>query len=204
MSNLYCFFVAIWRRIYGEGSIEGIWGNRTVQAAIYIICTTLLYTTNPYSWQCWLLSFIVSIWLYAQFFSRAVGEFIDLGESTTQGRDSYDRWFRGLLNSLYSIINHILKLIGSDKQLKKYYGMYDFWYCEMRYTFCLLPMCIFSWWYLIPGLLSAPIYWICGWLYKNYPQLYLLPKWLDDSKNMAELLLGFSLGLTCQLVRWGI
>lgn len=203
MSNFYCLFVAIWRRLYGEGSVTGILGNRGFQAGIYIICTFLLYLTNPDSWQCWVSSLIVSVWLYAQFFSRAVGEFLDYGESTTQGRDSYDRWFRGTLNTIYSVINWFLEKLGSSYRLKKYYGMYDFWYCEMRYTFCLLPMCIFSWWYLVPGLLSAPIYWGCHKLYLTYPQLYLLPKWFDDAKNVAEILLGFTIGLTCQLVVWG-
>lgn len=188
----YGIFFAIWRRIYGEGSITGLIGNRAVQSLFCIGALMMRYVTNPQAWQCWVLALLVSLWLTFQFWSRAVGEILDCGE-VKQPAENYDRWFRKPLDWIYD-------KLGKEK----YIGSYDWWYCTARYTLCMFPMCMFSWWYLAPGLLSAPIYWGCKSLYNKYPKLRTVAGvWLDDYKNLAEILHGFVFGLTIN-VGWGL
>lgn len=191
---IYGLLFAAWRRIYGEGTIKGLLGNRAFQSFLCIMLLMGVYVVNTQAWQCWLAALVVSCWLTFQFWSRAIGEILDCGQSTTQNAASYDRWFRIPLDWIYDRLGKV-----------KYTGSYDWWYCTARFTLCLLPMCVFSWWYLAPGLSAAPIYWGCNWLYKKFPGLYTVTGvWLDDSKNLAEILHGFVFGLTVSLVRWGL
>ena len=191
---IYGLLFAVWRRIYGEGSVKGLLGNRAFQSFLSIVMLMTIYVTNVGAWQCWLAALAVSLWLTFQFWSRAIGEILDCGESTIQTADSYNRWFRIPLDLIYNKLG-----------LPLYVGSYDWWYCTARFTLCLLPMCYFSWWYLVPGLSAAPIYWGCKWLYKKFPKLYTIGSvWLDDSKNLAEILHGFVFGLTVGLTGWGL
>lgn len=195
MNNFYFIFSGLWRRCFGEGSIPGILGNRAVQAIIFILVTTQLYWTNHDSFICLAMAISVSTWMYAQFWSRAVGAFLDYGK-TKQDASKYNRWFRIPLDYIYN-------RIGKEK----YVGSYDFWYCELRYTLCMLPMCYFSWWYILCGLIAAPIYWgvdfIYSYVWLNYPQYYPTNKWWDCSKNVSEIIHGSIVGLIMQLVIWG-
>ena len=190
---IYGLLFAIWRRIYGEGTVKGLLGNRTFQSFLCIVLLMTVYVTNFTAWENWLISIIVSSWLTFQFWSRSVRAILDCGDEV-HPKEYYNRWFRIPLDWIYKKL---------DKPL--YTGSYDWWYCTFRYTFCLSPMCIFSWLYLISGLSAAPIYWGCKWLYKKFPRLYTIGGvWLDDYKNLAEIIHGFVFGLTVSLIRWGI
>lgn len=189
MTSLYCIFSAIWRRVYGEGTVTGILGNRAFQAVIYIILTTMLYFTNR-SWECFFVSLAVSVWFYAQFWSRSVSCFLDCGEIKQDG-SSYNRWFKYVLNIFF-------------KEEDRYYGRYDFYYSLMRYTCCMIPMCIFSCWYLMAGISAPYIYWFFRWLYNKYPNIgKRFGVWLDAPKNPSEIVHGFVVGLIQQMVLWG-
>lgn len=189
MSSLYCIFSAVWRRVYGEGSITGILGNRFFQAFIYVSATTSLYYTN-HNWQCLLMSLVVSVWFYAQFWSRSVSAFLDCGE-IKQDESKYNRWFKYVLNLFFD-------------EDERYYGKYDFYYCLMRYTCCMIPLCIFSWWYLLCGISAPYIYWFYRKLYNKYPNLSTIGGvWFDAPKNPSEITHGFIVGLIQQLVIWG-
>lgn len=190
---IYGLFFAVWRRIYGEGTVKGLLGSRAFQSFLCIFLLMFRYVTNPHTWQCWAAAFVVSLWLTFQFWSRSVSAFLDCG---TEEHDSsmYKRWFKYPLDCIYNKLD-----------LPLYRDSYDWWYCTARYTLCMIPMCVFSWWYLAPGLLSAPIYWGSKKLYEKYPQLSTVAGvWLDHYKNLAEILHGFVFGLTIGLIGWGL
>ena len=190
---IYGLLFAVWRRIYGEGTVKGLLGNRTFQSFLCIVLLMTVYVTNFTAWENWLASLVISSWLTFQFWSRAVKAILDCGDEV-HPKEYYNRWFRIPLDWIYKKL---------DKPL--YIGSYDWWYCTFRYTFCLLPMCIFSCWYLVAGLSASPIYWGCKWLYKKFPKLYTVcGVWLDDYKNLAEIIHGFVFGLTVSLIGWGI
>ena len=189
---IYALFFAVWRRVYGEGTVKGLLGNRAVQSILCIAMLMLQYVTNPQSWQCWVLALIVSLWLTFQFWSRSIGEILDCGD-IKQSAEKYGRWFRIPLDWIYD-------KLGKEK----YVESYDWWYCTARYTLCMIPMCLFSLWYLIPGLSAAPIYWGSKKIYEKYPQLAnMAGVWLDHYKNLAEILHGFVFGLTVS-IGWGL
>lgn len=190
---IYGLFFAIWRRIYGEGTVSGILGNRTFQSILCITVLMTIYVTNPYAWECWLAALAVSLWLTFQFWSRSVRAILDCGDENHDAA-MYNRWFRYPLDWIYD-------KLGKER----YKGSYDWWYCTARYTLCMIPMCVFSFWYLAPGLLSAPIYWGSKKLYEKYPQLSTVAGvWFDHYKNLAEILHGFVFGLTISLIGWGL
>ena len=190
----YALLYAIWRRIYGEGTVTGLLGNRTFQSLLSICFLMSIYVTNIYAWQCWVASLIVSSWLTFQFWSRAVKAILDCGDEI-HPKEYYNRWFRVPLDWIYTKLNKPL-----------YIGSYDWWYCTFRYTLCLLPIAyLFSWWYLVAGLSAAPIYWGCKKLYHYYPKISgSCGVWLDHYKNLAEIIHGFVFGLTVSMLGWGI
>ena len=186
-------FFSIWRRVYGEGTVKGLLGNRAFQSFLSIAVLMSVYVTNIYAWQCWLAALIVSCWLTFQFWSRSVGEILDCGD-LVQSAEKYDRWFRIPIDWIYKKLN-----------LPLYTGSYDWWYCTARYTLCLLPMCVFSFWYLIPGISAAPIYWGSKKIYEKFPKLSTTAGvWLDHYKNLAEIIHGFVFGLVVGLTGWGL
>lgn len=186
-------FFAFWRRLYGEGTVTGLLGNRTFQSVLSVLALMFVYVTQPTQWQCWLAALIVSCWLTFQFWSRSVRAILDCGTTPAHPED-YNRWFRIPIDLVYNKLG-----------LPLYTGSYDWWYCTARYTFCMIPMCILSFWYLIPGLLAAPIYWGSKYLYKKFPKLATVAGvWLDHYKNLAEILHGFVFGLVVGLVGWGL
>lgn len=191
---IYAILFAIWRRVYGEGTVKGLLGNRAFQSFLCIVLLMSIYLINIQSWLCWILSLIISAWLTFQFWSRSVSGFLDCGD-LVQSPDKYNRWFRVPLNWIYNKLG-----------LPLYTGSYDWWYCTARYTLCLLPLAyIIDWWYLVPGLTAAPIYWGSKWIYEKFPQLKTVAGvWLDAYKNLAEIIHGFVFGLTVGLIGWGL
>lgn len=192
MILIYGLWWGFLRRWYGEGSCKGIWGNRGFQSAIMILSLLAVYLVNISAWQCWLASFLVSCWLVFQFWSRSVGEILDCGK-LQQDVSSYSRWFRIPLDFIY-------KKLGKPL----YTGSYDFWYCELRYTVCLLPLAFLSWEYLLPGLLSAPVYWLFDRIYSKVPEIAKLGIWWDAPKNPSEFVHGFIFGVVVFSNGWGL
>jgi hypothetical protein len=176
-------FTSLWRRIYGEGQFTGLIGNRTFQAVIYIIVQTFFwYQIDHNLW----FDLIASIWVYAMFWSKAIGCILDCGEAWWQTHKDYNRWWTKPLN-------WIVHLFGGHK----YQGMYDFWWMICRYTLCLLPLIYWGHYIWVAGLLSAPIYFAMKKLFEKNPNMY---KVFDDSKDLSELIFGFTTGV---IFFWG-
>lgn len=178
----------LFRRLFGEGKIKGLLGNRTVQAILFILYQTAFwcYKDHSLSW----LTLGIAVWVYIMYFSRAIGCVLDCGEAWWQTHKDYDRWWT-------PIVNWIAHLLG----LHKYYGAYDAIWMTFRYTLCLIPLALpilgghHIW---VAGLFVAPIYYGCKWLFKRYPSLY---RWFDDSKDLSEICMGFSSGV-CFYIFW--
>lgn len=177
-------FNSIFRRIYGEGKLTGLIGNRTFQAIVFILVQTAFWCFKDYqlSW----LTLGIAIYVYIFYWSKAIGCILDCGEAWWQTHKDYNRWWTKPLN-------WIVHLFGGHK----YQGMYDFWWMECRYTLCLLPLIYWGHYIWIAGILSAPIYWVDKWLFKKYPNIY---KVFDDSKDLSELIFGFTSGA---IFYWG-
>ena len=176
-------FLGHWRRLYGEGKITGLLGNRTFQAVVFVLVQTLFwYRASIYDskWYNYGLPLAIAIWVYIMYWSRAIGCILDCGEAWWQTHKNYDRWWT-------PIVNWIAHLLG----LHKYYGAYDAIWMTFRYTLCLLPLIYWGHHIWVAGLFAAPIYYGCKWLFKRYPSLY---KWFDDSKDLSEICMGFSSG----------
>ena len=186
-ATLNGIFLSWWRRLYGEGKITGLLGNRTFQAVLFIIVQTIFwYGTTLWGgdWKEYIWPFAIAIWVYAMYWSRAIGCVLDCGEAWWQTHKNYDRWWTHL-------VNEIAHLLG----LHKYYGAYDAIWMTFRYTLCLLPLALpflgaHQIW--VAGLFAAPIYYGCKYLFKRFPSLY---KWFDDSKDLAEYIFGFTSGV---------
>lgn len=179
---------SLWRRIFGEGKIKGLLGNRTFQAILFILYQSAFWCyKGGLDW----LTFVIAVWVYAMYWSKAIGCVLDCGSSDKQGHKNYDRWWTKPLN-------WIVQLFGGHK----YKGMYDFWWMICRYTFCLLPLIYWEHHIWIAGLLSAPIYYGCKLLFKKYPSLYTKYKWayIEDYKDLAEYIFGFTSGC---IFYWG-
>lgn len=171
-------FLSSWRRCFGEGKITGLLGNRTFQAAVFVLVQTLFWSP---SW----LTLGIAIWVYIMYFSRAIGCVLDCGEAWWQTHKDYDRWWT-------PIVNWIAHLLG----LHKYYGAYDAIWMTFRYTLCLLPLIYWGHHIWVAGLTAAPIYYGCKYLFSKYPSLYT--KWkkfyIEDYKDLAEYCQGFLSG----------
>lgn len=183
---------SLFRRLFGEGKIKGLLGNRTIQAILFILYQTAFwcYKDHSLSW----LTLGIAIWVYIMYFSRAIGCVLDCGEAWWQTHKDYDRWWT-------PIVNWIAHLLG----LHKYYGAYDAIWMTFRYTLCLIPLALpvlgghHIW---VAGLTAAPIYYGCKYLFSKYPSLYT--KWkkfyIEDYKDLAEICMGFSSGC---IFYWG-
>lgn len=172
-------FNAFFRRLFGEGKASGLLGNRTIQAILFILVQTIFWCFKDaqLSW----LTLGIAVWVYAMYWSRAIGCVLDCGEAWWQTHKNYDRWWTKPLN-------WILHKFG----IHKYYGEYDFWWMICRYTLCLLPLIYWGHHIWISGLFSAPIYFVMKKLFEKYEIMYEL---FDDSKDLAELCFGFISGV---------
>ena len=187
--------ISLWRRLYGEGKIKGLLGNRTFQAILFVLVQTLFWLVRSnFSWTATGITLAIAIWVYAMYWSRAIGCVLDCGEAWWQNHSSYDRWWT-------PIVNTIAHLLG----LHKYYGTYDAIWMTFRYTLCLIPLALpilgghHIW---VAGLTAAPIYYGCKYLFSKYPSLYT--KWkkfyIEDYKDLAEYIFGFTSGC---IFYWG-
>lgn len=181
MNLINAFIWAFLRRWYG-GLFDDKFGGRGVQTAVMIFCTFVALLDKTIWWA----ALGLALWIQFQFWSRAVGEILDCGRSTTQNADSYDRWFRIPLDWVYDKLGKV-----------KYTGMYDWWYGWLRYT---LPMIVpaivlFDWSFVLIGLMSSPIYYGSWWLFDKFPKLWQAPEWFGQPKNLAEIVYGFVFGL---------
>lgn len=171
---------AFMRRWYG-GLFDDKFGGRGVQTVVMIWGVLVALVDRLLWWE----ALILAIWIQFQFWSRAVGEILDCGRSTTQNADSYDRWFRMPLDWVYD-------KLGKEK----YTGYYDWWYMWLRYT---LPMIVPAIWlgdlsFIVIGLMSSPVYYGSWYLFDKFPKMWNLPEWVAQPKNVAEIVYGFIFG----------
>lgn len=175
--------VSLWRRWFGEGKFEGLLGNRTFQAIIFVIFQSAFWWYKDSKLS--LLTVSIAVWVYIMYFSRAIGCVLDCGEAWWQTHKDYDRWWT-------PIVNWIAHLLG----LHKYYGAYDAIWTTFRYTLCLLPLIYWGHHIWVAGLTAAPIYYGCKYLFSKYPSLYT--KWkkfyIENYKDLAEYIFGFTSG----------
>lgn len=167
-------WMSAWRRIYGEGQFTGLIGNRTFQALIFIALQTAFW---GYSW----LNLAIAIYVYAMYWSKAVGSILDCGTAWWQKAKNYGRWWTKPLC-------WIIKKCGYEKYGKEY----DFFWTICRYTLCLLPLIYFGHHIWVAGLFSAPIYFTMKKVFEKNPKWY---KVFDDSKDASELIFGFTTGV---------
>lgn len=180
---------AFLRRWYGglyKDDKYPILSNRGLQTAVMILFMTLIFIFGFQNERKWLLAFSLAIWVQFQFWSRAVGEILDCGRSTTQDAESYDRWYRIPLDWVYDRLRKA-----------KYMGYYDWWYMWLRYTLPMIvpALALADWRFIVIGLLSSPVYFGCYRLFELYPRLYKLPACIGQPKNLSEVVFGFVFGL---------
>lgn len=171
---------AFLRRWYG-GLFDDKFGGRGVQTVIMVWGILVALVDRLLWWE----ALILAIWIQFQFWSRAVGEILDCGRSTTQNADSYDRWFRIPLDWVYD-------KLGKEK----YIGYYDWWYMWLRYTLPMIVPAIYlgDLSFILIGLMSSPVYYGSWWLFEKFPKMWNLPEWLGQPKNVAEIVYGFIFG----------
>lgn len=172
---------AFLRRWYG-GMFEDKFGGRGIQTFLMISgIFSSLYGRADLE-----IILFLAVWIQLQFWSRAVGEILDCGRSKNQDKNSYDRWFRVPLDYIYD-------KFGKEK----YTGNYDWWYMWMRYTFpMIIPAAIlFDFSFIIIGLFSSPIYYGCWYIFDKFPKLWNSSIYVNQPKNIAEILYGFVFGL---------
>lgn len=181
MNLLNAVIWAFLRRWYG-GLFDDKFGGRGVQTLIMIIGIFIALFDKTFWW----VALSLSIWIQFQFWSRATGETLDCGRSTTQTADSYDRWFRIPLDWVYDKLGKV-----------KYTGYYDWWYIWLRYTLPMIvpALVLFDLRFIVIGLLSSPVYYGSWWLFDKFPKLWKAPEWIGQPKNLAEIVYGFIFGL---------
>ena len=198
---LTTIFWACWRRLYGEGAFKKH-VSRAVQTIIAVLVLAYQLFTEG-TWQAVLTALALSSWVVIQYWSRSVGEILDAGLNTYQGRKNYSRWFRPICNWIISILNWILP---EKYHIHKYYGVYDWIYSSMRNLVGVLPALFihpsWMWWILV--FCMYPIYRFCYWLFEVCPKLYnstvLKNITLNEPKNVAEVLHGAVFGLVAGLI----
>ena len=171
--------ISLWRRSFGESKITGLLSNRTFQALLFVIFQTAFWCLKDSNFN-W-FTVMVAVWVYAMYWSRAIGCILDYGEAWWQKGKSYGRWWTKPLCWIIKKCSY-----------EKYGKVYDFWWTECRYTFCLLPLIELGHHIWVAGLFSAPIYYKNRWLFKKFPKLY---DWFDDSKDFSEYEFGFVSGV---------
>lgn len=184
------FIWAFLRRWYGGlfgKKQHPILSSRSLQTATMLLILFLAFYIRDNNWM---IALGVALWVQFQFWSRAIGEVLDCGRSTIQNAASYDRWFRIPLDWIYDLI---------CKQ--KYVGFYDWWYLWLRFTLpMIVPAIIYqSWSFILIGLASAPIYFGSYYLFEKFNNLYKLPQWIGQPKNLSEIVYGFIFGLGIML-----
>ena len=212
MSLLYGMFWALWRRLFGEGKFKKILSRATQEMiGIMVLGFVLMHiqmsiTINNEFWKAFSIA-ATSLYIIVQYWSRSIGEIIDAGLSGVQNRDSYSLWFRPLCNQIVRLINWIVEdLLHLPYHIHKYYGVYDWIYSSMRALVGLLPAMILyhSWLWLILILCMYPIYLGCHKLFAKFPSLYtnsiFVKLTINEPKNLAEILHGFTFGLCIGLM----
>lgn len=167
MVIFYFVLGAFLRRWYGglfDDKQHPILGNRGLQSVCMVLAFMNIYLTNPESWQNWINSLIISLWLQFQFWSRGHGCCFDIGRGTEPDISRYnERWYH------YPI---------------------DFLYMFMRYICPILVMIVFDIRYIIIGLLVAPIYAFNWTLYERETWLRPSKEWLNSPTKWSEIIVG--------------
>lgn len=200
---------AFLRRWYGGLEFSNPMLNKRFVKTIVMVAAMM--GVLVYDWHSPLLivvSLIYAIWIQFEFWSRAVGAILDCGRSRTQTKKNYKRWFVVQLNWFYR----------KKRKQKRYIKSYDFWFTEMRYGLPMLVVwgmnTLLAVWGIMPpqptyaalvvvGLLAGPVYFGSYKLFDRYNQLYQLPAWIGQSKNLSEIVYGFIFGAGLWIAIYG-
>ena len=147
MVIFYFVLGAFLRRWYGglfDDKQYPVLGNRGLQSVCMVLAFMSIYLTNPESWQNWINSLIISLWLQFQFWSRGHGCCFDIGRGTEPDISRYnERWYHYPIDFLFD------KILRQPQA--KYGFLYDFLYMFMRYICPILVMIIFVIIFIILG-----------------------------------------------------
>lgn len=200
MVIFYFVLGAFLRRWYGglfDDKQHPILGNRGLQSFCMVLAFMSIYLTNPQSWQNWIISLAVSLWLQFQFWSRGHGCCFDIGRGTTPDISRYnERWYHYPIDFLFD------KILRQPQA--KYGFLYDFLYMGYRYSCPMLLMTIFDLRYFYIGLLVAPIYAFNWTLYERETWLRPNKEWLNSPTKWSEIIVGGVVLSGCYLLKWGI
>ena len=200
MVIFYFVLGAFLRRWYGglfDDKQQPILGNRGLQSVCMVLAFMNIYLTNPESWQNWINSLIISLWLQFQFWSRGHGCCFDIGRGTEPDISRYnERWYHYPIDFLFD------KILRQPQA--KYGFLYDFLYMFMRYICPILVMIVFDIRYIIIGLLVAPIYAFNWTLYERETWLRPSKEWLNSPTKWSEIIVGGLVYSGCYLLKWGL
>ena len=160
-----------------------------------IVMVTAMTAVLVYDWsspKLIAISLLYALWIQFQFWSRAVGAILDCGRNHTQTKRNYNRWYVRPLNWFYR----------AERKDKRYKKSYDFWFSEMRYGFPMIAVwgvnALLIRFGIMPeepsyagliviGLLSGPVYFGSYKLFDHHNEMYCLPAWIGQSKNLLRL-----------------
>ena len=196
---IFGIIFAFWRRWFGGGfDFAYKWlDNRGIQAFAGIILMMPVFLYDCGAWQNWLAAVLLSVYLYAQFWSRGHGACFDLGRgelNDTLIKRYNERWYHVPVDYLF------------DKLLKcpdrKYGFLYDFIYMSLRYTMPMVLLGLIDVRYLLIGLLVTPVYafmWTVSekenWLFEK------LPVSMQSPTGVSEYVAGFIFGFGLWILR---
>lgn len=181
-TSLYFIVGGFLRRWFGGAFKSGIMANRAFQW-VFMIATFMTIYVTELSWKSLLIGLAISVYLQAQYWSRAHGCAFDEGRDkkpTPETIKRYnERWY------------HIPCDWLAKKGFFEFYSVrYDFLYMMLRYTCPLIPMMYFDWKYILIGLTVSPVYEFCWCWYTSKIWLKNPPEWLNAPTKVAEIIVG--------------
>ena len=200
---------AFLRRWYGglEFKIQ-LLNKRFVKTIVMVTAMTAVLVYDWSSPKLIAISLLYALWIQFQFWSRAVGAILDCGRNHTQTKRNYNRWYVRPLNWFYR----------AERKDKRYKKSYDFWFSEMRYGFPMIAVwgvnALLIRFGIMPeepsyagliviGLLSGSVYFGSYKLFDHHNEMYCLPAWIGQSKNLSEIVFGFIFGAGLWLTVYG-
>lgn len=175
MRFLYAILMGLWRDSFGKGGYDlPIYKYRIVQHIVAFLMTTCLcYFVKDMKW---FVALWIALWVQIEW-ALAHGPCYDIGTGGKPDEETIKRYEKMVG----------CKLLYKMFPKEKWYGTgFDFCLLAIRYTYPLLPMCVyFNPVFLMLGLVISGMYGIyrsCDYFKKH--------RWLD-----VEIWVGFALGL---------
>ena len=175
MKFLYAILMGLWRDSFGKGGWDlPIYKNRFVQHVLAFTMTFLLCTFVKA--EAWWVSLWIATWIQIEW-ALGHGPCYDLGRAGKPDKKMIERYEKMVGCKL------LYKLFPKEE----WYGTgFDFCLLAIRYTYPLLPICVyFNPVFLMLGLVIAGMYGV----YRACPYMQT-KRWLD-----VEIWVGLALGL---------